>query len=331
MRAMDIAEHWIAVAEALLGRSLNDVERVAYQNRLADPCQPQELAGLVREIVRGDEFFLNNRESYVHRLFPRPCVVAASTPMGGEVFVDLRQFHLGFAIATGHFEPIETAFVRRHVRAGDTVFDIGANMGYYTVILGNLVGNSGTVHAFEPVDNHFTKLQSAVRRSQLDHIVRLHKIALSDQVSVQNIIYSEDMLNTGGAHLAGKVDHAEASTWRRESITTSTLDLLFPTEPADFVKLDVEGAEWLILQGGADFFRRQAPVMMIEFNAVQLRQVSGVEPGFLLGQLMELGFIPHEMIADGVARTWDDPHAGLHAALARTGIANIAFAKRRLD
>jgi FkbM family methyltransferase len=316
------------IFEALLGRSLNEVEKVAVKNRHGDILDRASFINLIREVAQSDEFFFRFREGFARRLFPEPCVVVAKTPLGDEVLADLRQFHLGFAIATGHFEPSETAFVQRYVRRGNRVLDVGANIGYFTTIFARLVGNAGTVHAFEPVGETFRKLDWAIRRNGIEHIVHAQQLALSNSEGEAEIVFEPASVNVGAARLGSHVECDAKLCCER--VRTRQIDDLIGAAPIDFIKIDVEGAEWLVIQGGQKLFQDQNPLVMIEFNAPQLQSVSGVTADFLMSRLLGFGYHPYEIMVGGNVRPLKEPDGELEVALARTGIVNLAFAKNGL-
>lgn len=328
MSIATLLEDYNQVFETFLGRSLNEGELDEVRQRFEDNPKDYSTINLIKEVVASEEYFNRFREDLALRLFPEPCIVAAQTPLGDEVLVDLRQFHLGFAIATGHFEPHETAFVRRHVKRGFNVLDIGANIGYFSTIFARLVGNTGSVYAFEPVGETFRKLNSAIHRNGFQGIIAPHNFALSHTDGYVDMVFQAASTNIGAAHFGQNEQIREDLIFER--VATKRLDDVIGRIPIDFVKIDVEGAEWMVIQGGMNVFRDQSPIMMIEFNAAQLESVSSVTPEFLLSQLLDLGFEAHEILHDGSASKLPDPYVGLREALARTGIANLALAKRSI-
>lgn len=321
-----VFDSYECVYEALLGRSINEVERDAVAARYGDGFSRGQLISLIREVCASDEFFSRHREQFAGRLFPTPCVVAARTPLGDEILTDLRQFHLGFAMATGHFEPMETAFIRREIKPGARILDIGANIGYFTTMLARLTGSGGSVISFEPVGETFRKLSSAIRRNGLDGIVTAHNFALGPSDGTITIEFERHALNIGAAHLATDDSPQEAHLCR-EVVPLRTLDTVNGTLPVDFVKIDVEGAEWMVVQGGLSIFRDQTPTVLMEFNRDQLEAVSGISAAALLSNMMDLGFVPYELSHGGETLPMSSPHDNLHRGLTETGIANLVLRK----
>lgn len=282
------------VYQALLGRDLleEEVREIAtiYGDVDLDPIEIGD------RVQRSDEFHERHREIAAAKLFPKSTVVIGFGPMGHELFLDLRQFHLGMAMAGGHFEPGETAFVRNTLRKGMHVLDVGANIGYFSTMFASLVGSSGSVKSFEPVSETHRRLVAAIRRNNLDHIVDVFDVAASDRTGTFQMSYDPDSLNMGGVSLVtqGLPGHAIV-----ESISTVRLDDILEGHRVDFIKMDIEGAEGLALKGAENIIKKQRPVMMVEFNRDQLARVSQVTPEYLLNSIVELGYIAKNINGDG--------------------------------
>jgi len=82
--------------------------------------------------------------------FAENTVLIAEVADGLRLFVDVADHLVAQPIVRGVYEPEETAFVRSRVEPGQTVVDVGANIGYFSVLLAHQVGPAGRVHAFEP-------------------------------------------------------------------------------------------------------------------------------------------------------------------------------------
>lgn len=75
----------------------------------------------------------------------------------------------------GKFEKFETELVKKEVKEGDIVLDVGANIGYYTLIFSKAVGRRGKVFAFEPEPNNFILLQKNVQINNLENVTLIQK------------------------------------------------------------------------------------------------------------------------------------------------------------
>ena len=145
------------------------------------------------------------------------------------------------------------------VCSGMVVFDVGANIGIYSLLSARSVGSAGCIHAFEPTPFVANRLRDNVRLNKFQNII-VNQVALSDQVGATEFyVHEEDDRSSLGA----------VST---KTITVQTITLDEYVQRAriphiDLMKIDVEGAEVKVLRGAqALLSRRDAPAMMLEFN-----------------------------------------------------------------
>ena len=92
---------------------------------------------------------------------------------GHKMFLDSKD-SLGLSI-NKIYEPFETDFVQKEIKRGDVVLDIGANIGYYTLILAKCVGKEGKVFAFEPEPNNFSLLKKNIQINGYKNVVLVQK------------------------------------------------------------------------------------------------------------------------------------------------------------
>src|ERR1700730_2151268 len=141
-----------------------------------------------------------------------------SMPMGVRrrgILFELERTALGECeIFYNTYEPWETRAIARLVKTGWVCADVGANVGYYTLLLSSLAGDSGQVHAFEPSEATFAKLQRNVQLNNANN-VRLHKIALSHKMGSASLVTAAK--NAGEARLTNEGD------FRGTKINVSTL------------------------------------------------------------------------------------------------------------
>lgn len=172
--------------------------------------------------------------------------------------------------ATGKFEynyePEITRLCTKLTGEGDTVFDIGANIGWYTTLFSRLVGPSGTVHAFEPVPSTFCKLEQVVDINGANKNTILNNTALLDNVSDSITMTIPDHGRGHGGATAGTRWQTELRPDLRPPITvqvaTDTLDdycCRKGISNISFIKCDVEGAELPVLQGGEKLLSSKHP------------------------------------------------------------------------
>lgn len=280
--------------QSLLGRRATKDECDAFSVK----SQDKNFTGVVaaNEVMATLEFHLRHRETMAQQFFPNPTIVVARGPMGHELVVDLRQFHVGFAMAQGHYEPHETAFVSRHVKRGMTVLDAGANIGYFTTIFAGLVGDSGRVIALEPVSETRQKLQSAVSRNKIENIVEIVALAASNGIGEVQVSYPVSSVNMGGVSISPLGSDAYEIC---EVVKTSTIDKIISGRPVDFIKIDIEGAEGLAFEGAVETILKNKPLMMVEFNVDFLKKVSDISPAILHARIIDWGYEPFGIGYDG--------------------------------
>jgi FkbM family methyltransferase len=166
------------------------------------------------------------------------------------------------------YEPATITCLVEHLRPGQTFVDVGANHGYFTVVAARLVGPTGRVFAFEPNPPVFEQLSEHVARNRLTNVTT-ERTALASRDGALELFVSACAGNSGlssitpGSHAftSGSLDRdsrvqVRATTfdrWRQER----GLDRI------DLMKIDVEGAETLVLQGMTETLASAPPARII--------------------------------------------------------------------
>jgi FkbM family methyltransferase len=156
----------------------------------------------------------------------------------------------------------EIRFVRKLLRSGDFVIDIGANYGVYAITAAAAVGRQGRVCAFEPASRTASFLRQSVKRNQLENVEVLTS-ALSDTRGNASLAISPN------SELNALVDVRDPAG-AYEEIHTDTMDdcmARWGWSNIAFVKLDAEGHEERILQGAQRFLATNSPLVMYEIRA----------------------------------------------------------------
>lgn len=189
---------------------------------------------------------------------------------GFEWELDLKQ-GIDFAIyLQGGFEPMTLREYARLVNVGDTVLDIGANIGAHTLPLAQLVGANGRVVAFEPTDYAFTKLRRnlALNQRLQPRVIAVQAllVATAEQQKPISIPSSWSLeaptagesihpIHKGTYNSLNNADTIQLDEWVKEK----ELDRL------DFIKIDVDGFEVDVLEGAMQTLQRHRPRIMMEF------------------------------------------------------------------
>ena len=187
------------------------------------------------------------------------------------------------------FEPFETHLLRREIRPGDVVLDIGANIGYYTIQFAHLVGARGKVVAFEPDSVNFNLLEQSVKANRLSNI-ELVNAAISDRRG-RHVLH-RSRKNPGDHQLFDSGEDRETI-----EVEVTTLDEFFVgrNPRVDFIKMDIQGSELHALNGAKGLLSANPFVKLTcEFWPAGL-QKAGADPRELLLQLRRLGFCALEI------------------------------------
>lgn len=182
----------------------------------------------------------------------------------------------------GVFDVHDARALFADVRAGSVFLDVGAYFGYYSLLAAQ---RGASVHAFEPVGENFTLLETQRGLNTLAQ-VQTHRIALSDAAGQASFVLP-DAENRGRGRLAGDVAGA-----KMEQVEMTTLDAFAERTGLarlDALKVDVEGAEIKVLAGGRETLRRFHPTILIELNPSCLGRF-GADEATLLEALRALGY-----------------------------------------
>jgi FkbM family methyltransferase len=187
----------------------------------------------------------------------------------------------------GHWEQTETKFVLERIKPGDRVLDLGANIGYYTALFSRIVGETGSVLAFEPEDENFRLLTRNVTHNGLAN-VSVMKAVVGAASGIARLHHHTE---NRGAHMAfptGSPEFAGASLHPRISLDEL---LRAGIEHVDFIKMDTQGSEPLIIAGGSELVARNAKhlTMIVEFCPEWIRHCCGRDPLSFYNELLAFG------------------------------------------
>lgn len=170
---------------------------------------------------------------------------------------------------TGIWEPYETALLLQLLQPGSIFVDVGANIGYFSVLAANVVGEHGRVFAFEPDPANFGLLEASCRLNGLEERVDAVQGGLSASAGSGRLYLSEDNL---GDHQV----YVGADT--RESLPIELFNgsdfLRERLQRLDLLKVDTQGSEYEVIAGLAPLLRElpSAPQIIIELTPFSLRE-----------------------------------------------------------
>jgi FkbM family methyltransferase len=198
-----------------------------------------------------------------------------------KMFVDSTDVGLSsHLMLDGYWEMWLTEVLANVVRPGMVAVDIGANLGYFTMLMADLVGPSGSVHAFEPNPAMATRLIKSAEVNGFRPRVSLYCDPLGSE-NRRELFLKIPRAEPKNAHLTPHAsDGARPVRLRRLDSYPALLD-------ADVIKIDVEGAEWDIWRGMAGLLeRRDKPLtIFLEFNPIRYD-----DPAAFLDEIEAHGF-----------------------------------------
>lgn len=163
----------------------------------------------------------------------------------------------------------DSIIARLLISRGDSVLDIGANLGHYSRVLSRCVGPDGCVYAFEPIPQTFEFLSNNIRRLGLGNIELLN-FALSDAEKTTTMVIPTYRWGTECWYDARVKTEKANPAWREIHVTSERLDHFFDKRgsapPITFVKCDANYHELSVLRGGLRTLRASRPAMLIEVN-----------------------------------------------------------------
>ena len=221
-------------------------------------------------------------------------------PAGDEMY--------GPIIITGEWEPSESRVIASVLREGDFAIDIGANHGWYTLLMAQAVGSTGKILAAEPCPPLWKALVHNLELNGNPSQIEPRQLALAPE-------RGEVTINVFRGLPHG---HASASTLGRDDyepfvVPSDTLDATVAgvsAEPPALIKIDVEGAEQMVLEGGFETLRT-SPMVLLEVND-ETSKAFGYVPSDLLETLKAVGeSTVFRVCADGL-RPETDPTGAPH-------------------
>lgn len=168
----------------------------------------------------------------------------------------------------GTYEPDLQRAAQTHMRAGMSVADVGANIGYISLMAARLVGEGGCVFAFEALPDNISRLEENVSLNSLNSRVKIIHAAVTEKVGQTEFL----------THSSGAMGKTEGSAGRdsaynqRLRVPALTLDHFFFGQghpPPQVVKMDIEGGEGLALAGMTRLLSQTRPVLLIELHGEQ--------------------------------------------------------------
>ena len=301
------AVHYTAIREALMracyrGLLKREPEKAvieSFEHPLLPSDQEAALAKMVATFADSPEFKLIRSKSAP---YPADTWVRAEVLDGLKLWVDLGDMFVSDNCIRGDYEPAETKFLQSTLKTGMTFVDVGANIGWFTLLGARLVGKEGRVYAFEPRDNTFKHLKRSIADNGFDDRCEAYNLALGAKAGEWPVAWSQNTLNPGGTWSVPnpeleaffkKIGHA----FQRAKV--AALDDIIGEHHVDVIKADIEGAEPLAMRGAIKILTRDRPIILSEINTAPMQKVSGVTAADYVQQIAAHGYECRELSQNG--------------------------------
>ncbi len=206
------------------------------------------------------------------------------TDLGVLFNYDTRNYIEYKLFADGYYEKEVTLLMQNFVSFGDTVLDVGANIGVHSLNLSKMVGKTGIVFAFEPIPFLREKLQSNIKLNQANNIT-IVPVALSNQNYTIKTAFSQNT-NNGTFFIANdnngetEINCFNGDDWASESKITSL----------KLIKIDVEGFEYKVLTGLKNTILKYKPIILFEYDTNYISRANSTPNDFNILFFKELNY-----------------------------------------
>ncbi len=188
-------------------------------------------------------------------------------------------------LAQRDYEPQVSAAFRAFLQPGMAVVDIGANIGWYSMLSASLVGERGRVFAFEPSPINSRFLWASKQANGFEQITLIHAAASE---RIESLVYSSSFSN---GFVTQPQDADPLMIFDADLVAALPVDLVVPPDlPIHLIKVDVEGWEMKALRGAMGVIERWKPRIVVEFSPPALEACSGVSGEAFLEHFRALGY-----------------------------------------
>ena len=290
----------------LLGRDANPEELAGHYSQAGQPL-PGVVSGYLKSLEFARRDLLRPPASEIY-IAERPAF---------RLYADANDALIGRHVLDGSYEPEVEAVFRTILRPGMAVIDIGANIGFFSMLSASIVENSGHVLAVEPNAANARMIEASRRLNGFGQVVTAQVAAgRGTSLLVLNVSHSN---GTTSAPLDDPATLLHAQT-----VACVAVDALVDQgRRVNLVKLDAEGAEYNALLGAAALVARDRPVIITEFSPGLLRDISGIDGPSYLMWLCAQGYELSVIQPDGAPVAMGRDTAAVMDAYVRRGTDHI--------
>ena len=205
-------------------------------------------------------------------------------------------------LETGDLEIGTRLLIQRYLKPGDVYVDVGANVGMHTLAAARAMQGRGKIIAFEPYKPTKLMLEKSVWLNGFSNMIEIHQAAVSNIEGQQKLFLGA----TSGHHSLFALDSSSKSSKKSQDVALVRLDgVITPGQRIDLMKIDAEGAELEVIEGGASLIKCNPDIaLIVEFGPSHLRR-TGRSTKQWIDMFSALG-LDYKVINDqtGVLETW---------------------------
>jgi FkbM family methyltransferase len=221
---------------------------------------------------------------------------------GDRMYVD-PSFVATYFINGRKYEPLTTAAVVSLLKPGMVALDIGAHEGYFSLVFGKYLGTDGLVFSFEPESRNHALLWRNIKINRYERVVFPIRKAVADRTGRQSLFI--DSSHPGCHSLVAANVVSEGTDVTIPSICLDDFAQGLPrSRRIGLIKMDVQGAEGLVLRGAEAVLNRDYPIILMEFWPYGMRN-AGTDPSRTLEALESYGYRLRKIISESKKRTYD--------------------------
>jgi FkbM family methyltransferase len=226
-------------------------------------------------------------DRFHQRLTPAERLVTISLDKGFRLKLDLKDLEQRKIYFWGHYhERYEAKIIESLLDPGEAFWDVGANIGYFSLVAASVLKNRGQIVSFEPGRIAYERLEDNVSLNPFTNIL-IYKLAVTDK-SGEGVLYLSGDVADSGANLynPGKDQTIQEIC---ETVSLDQFSREQGLQPPAFIKMDVEGAELASLKGAENILAGVRPLLLIEMEEKNLR-AAGTDKAAIVQLLGEYGY-----------------------------------------
>lgn len=229
------------------------------------------LPDIVKQAIYRLPFLSSGIRALLNRVSPVGLteVIATSGPLAGKtLYLDLQSEKFYWL---GTYEPQLMHAIKDLCCPSMTVYDVGANIGYISLVFAQVVSLNGVVVAFEPLPSNVERIRYHIRANKLANILKVEPFAVADQSGIKNFLIHS-------AHSMGKIEGSEgrhieySAQIQVETVTLDEFCYERRNPVPDLIKMDIEGGAVQAVKGMTRLIAQARPVMLVELHGPEEAQ-----------------------------------------------------------